>query len=91
MLLDIGAEVAICGVRCSTEGGGGSNAVALLPLMSLTQSDHSLHRGCQSGLRAGSLWLWTDRDSRGENRLGSGDIMVVMDLIIAAVMSLSYR
>ena len=63
MLLDIGAEVVIGGVRCriagsggSSEGGEGGNAVALLPLMSLIRSDHSLHRGCQSGLRAGSLW-----------------------------------
>ena len=98
MLLDIGAEVAIGGgVRCrirtslSSEGGEGGNAVALLPLVSLTESDHSLHRGCQSGPRAGSLWLQTDADSGGENRLGDKDIMVVMGLIIAAVVSLPYR
>lgn len=58
--------------------------------MSLKQSDHSLHRGCQSGLRAGSLWLQTDSDVRTKNRLGDKDITVVMGLIIAA-MSLPYR
>lgn len=71
--------------------GEGGNAVALLPLMSLTRSDHSLRRGCQSELRAGSLWLQTDTASGGENRLGDRDIMVVMGLIIAAVLSLPYR
>lgn len=95
MLLDIGAEMAIGGVRWwirrSSEGEEGGNAVAPLPLVSLTWSDHSLHRGCQSGLRAGNLWLQTDTDSGGENRLGDKDIMVVMGLIIAAVMSLPYR
>lgn len=83
-------EVLDCRIRRSQEGGEGGNAVALLPLMSLTQSDHSLRRGCQSGLRAGSLWLKTDTAS-GENRLGDKDIMVVMGLVIAAVMSLPYR
>lgn len=95
MLLDIGAEVVIIGVRCrirrSSEGEEGGNAVVLLPLMSLTWSDHSLHRGCQSRLRAGSLWLQTDTDRGGENRLGDKDTMVVMGLIIAAAVSLPYR
>ncbi len=95
MLLDIGAEVAIGGVRCrirrSSVGGEEGNAVATVLLMSLTGSDHSLHRGCQSGLWAGSLWFHTDTDSGEKNRLGDKDIMVVMDLIIAAVMSLPYR
>lgn len=72
-------------------GGDGGNAVALPALMSLTRSDHSLRRGCQSGLRAGSLWFQADTASGGENRLGDKDIMVVMGLIIAAVVSLPYR
>lgn len=41
-------------IRGSSEGREGGNAVALLPLMSLTWSDHSLRRGCQSWQRAGS-------------------------------------
>lgn len=78
-------------LRRSSEGGKGSNAVALPPLVSLTRSDHSLRGGCQSAPRAGSLWLQADGDSGGENRLGDKGIVVVMGLIIAAVMSLPYR
>lgn len=78
-------------IRRSSEGGEGGNEVALLPLVSLTQSDHSLHRACQSELRAGSLWLQMDTDSGAENRLGDKDTMALMGLIIAAVMSLPYR
>jgi len=53
----------VAGLGGAREGGEGGNAVALLPLMSLTRSDHSLHRGCQSELRAGSLWF-PDRRSQ---------------------------
>lgn len=76
-----------CRIRRNSEGGEGGNAVALLPLMSLTQIDHSLRRGCQLGPRAGSLWLKTDTAS-GENRLGDKDIM---GLVIVAGMSPPYR
>lgn len=57
--------------------------------MSLTQSDHSLH-WVRLSVRAepGSLWLQTDSGGGG-NRLGARDVLVVMGLIIAAVMSLS--
>lgn len=68
--MDTRAEVAIGGVRCwiaapgrAWTNGEGGNEVAPLPLVSLTLSDHSLRRGCQSELRAGSLWLQTDTDS----------------------------
>lgn len=61
-------EVPYCRIRRSSEGGEGGNAVALLPLMSLTQSDHSLHRGCQSGLRAGSVW-WDRQTQTVEKRI----------------------
>lgn len=44
-------EVLDCMIRRGSQAGGGGNAVALLPLMSLMQSDHSIHGVCQSGLR----------------------------------------
>lgn len=81
-------EVLDCRIRRSSQGGEGGNAVALLPLVSLTQSDHSLHRVCQSAPRAGSLWLQRDTERGGGNRLCAKDIMVVMGLIIAAAVSL---
>lgn len=77
-----------CRIRRHSKAGEGGNAVASLPLVSVTRSDHSLHRVCQSELRARSLWLQTDTHEGGGNRLGAKDIMVVMGLIIAPVMSL---
>lgn len=53
-------EVLDCSVRRSSQAGERSNAVVMVPLVSLTQSDHSLHGVCQSRLRAGSLWLQTE-------------------------------
>ncbi|CAB1450838.1 unnamed protein product [Pleuronectes platessa] len=51
--------------------------------MSLTWTDHSLHRGCQSGPRAGSLWFQSEPDSGGGNRLeragGSKGMICAMD------------
>lgn len=55
-------EVPDCSIRRSSQAGEGSNAVAPLPLVSLTQSDHSLHRVCQSRLKAGSLWLQAEEE-----------------------------
>lgn len=81
-------EVLDCRIRRHSKAGEGGNAVASLPLVSVTRSDHSLHRVCQSELRARSLWLQTDTHEGGGNRLGAKDIMVVMGLIIAPVMSL---
>lgn len=79
-------------IRTSSEGGGEGNKVALLPLMSLTGSDHNHHRGCQSELRAGkSVVADRRRRTQGRKRLGDKDTMVVMGSIMAAVMSLPYR
>lgn len=44
-------EVLDCMNRTGSQGGWGGNAVALPPLKSLTRSDHSLQRVCQSRLR----------------------------------------
>lgn len=82
-------EVLDCRLRRSSQRGQGGNAVApCCPWCHSYRVTTASIGSVSQGMMVGSLWLQTDTDRGGGNRLGAKDMMVVMGLIIAAVMSL---